>query len=336
MTPGQLQTALTDAIHLARQVDLRRCEQEEAPRLLQESVPALRNAVLAGAQAMGSVRAHYEEDEDLPGFVADTRRQRIADLAFMARLDLGERPERLGAMTASEAPWNIIAMCSSARRRLFKCAAAVERALCAHEGLTPRLEGLLTQELERSLKVRQAYVLFRRGLLTRAEPTAPWLAPVLRRAAVCFSELTGREIYEDLRIEDRTELRRLQAAVLDWLRGQDGHDAVSGRRLWQDIAVFAELLTQVNLRPELREHDQALLGSLLLSLELDPSLSAERLAELAHPLLGVDDVLDDCIENPTAVERAEWRETLERLATNLLGEHGAMPPPEQEALAAPR
>ncbi|MFP2960977.1 hypothetical protein ACLEPN_24990 [Myxococcus sp. 1LA] len=336
MTPGQLQTALTDAVHLARQVDLRRCEEEASSQLVQAMVPALRHAVVAGAQALGSVRAHYDADEEQPGLVTDTRRQRIADLAFVARLDLGERLERLGAMTASEAPWSIIAACGSARRRLFKCAAAVERALCAHEGLTPRLEGLLTQELERSLKVRQAYVLFRRGLLTRAEPTAAWLVPVLRRAAVCFSELTGRDIYEELRIEDRTELRRLQWAVLDWLRGQGGHDTESGRRLWQDIAVFAELLTQVNLRPELREHDRALLGSLLSRLELDTPLSAEHLAELARPLLGVDDVLDDCIENPTAVERQEWRETLERLATSLLGEHAAPLPAEQDVLAAAR
>ncbi|WP_426756697.1 hypothetical protein [Myxococcus sp. Y35] len=333
MTPGQLQTALTDAIQLARQVDLRRCEQLETRRLLQEPVPALRGAVLAGARALGSVHAHYEPEEQDAATHADAGRQRIADLAFVARLDLGERLERLGAMTVSEAPWSVIATCGSARRRLFKCAAAVERALCEHEGLAPRLEGLLTQELERSLKVRQAYVLFRRGLLTRAEPTAPWLLPVLRRAAVCFSELTGRDIYEDLRIEDRTELRRLQAAVLGWLNGEDGHAFESGRRLWQDVAVFAELLTQVNLRPELREHDQALLGSLLRSLEREATLSVERLAELARPLLGVDDVLDDCIENPTAVERTEWRETLERLASSLLGASAGPPPPEQDAFA---
>ncbi len=335
MTPGQLQTALTDAIHQARQVDLRRCEEQETPHLLQETVPSLRQALHAGAQALGAVCAHYEPEEDSDA-TAGPARQRVADLAFVAKLDLGERLERLGAMTAAEAPWSVIATCGSARRRLFKCAAAVERALCELEGLAPRLEGLLTQELARSLKVRQAYLLFRRGLLTRTEPTAAWMAPVLRRAAMCFSELTGKDVYEDLRIEDRTELRRLQAAVLAWLRGQDGHAFESGRRLWQDIAVFAELLTQVNLRPELREHDGALMEALLRRMERDAALGSETLAELARPLLGVDDVLDDCIENPTAVERTEWREALERLAPNLLGGRASPPPPGTDALFADR
>ncbi|WP_095956995.1 hypothetical protein [Corallococcus macrosporus] len=59
MTPGQLQTALTDAVHLARQVDLRRCEEEASSQLVQAMVPAPRHAAVCFSELTG--RDIFEE-----------------------------------------------------------------------------------------------------------------------------------------------------------------------------------------------------------------------------------------------------------------------------------
>lgn len=282
--PHDLQAALRAAAEQARAVHIRSFEGAERARLLDELVPVVESVLGAGVEALAYVQSYYEagephEDTSRPLLaeldrLAGASAARIADVAALARWQLRSKAEALARIGDADGAWHIVSQCGSGRRHTIKAAAAVERALSSHEGLPSELEPLFMTELQRSLRVRQAYASFRRDVLRTGEPAAGEVHAGLRSAAVAIAKLVGRDAYEDLRIGDRVQLRSLQERVIAWLRDGRAASAHAGLRLWEDVAAFASLVRAVSQRAELWEHDRDLLDHVM------PSIS--RLARDGH------------------------------------------------------
>ncbi|NIR42317.1 MAG: hypothetical protein GWN07_41585, partial [Actinobacteria bacterium] len=131
---------------------------------------------------------------------------------------------------------------------------------CEHR--TPRIS--FESELSRSLEVRRHYTRLR-ATIGAGELELAELSGWMRRVGTAFAVLIGQDVYPDLRVDDRRQLRTLQHRLLDWLRSDpaDPSSTQEGVRLRQDIIGFGQMLGAVRNRQELIEHDAIVLGELL-------------------------------------------------------------------------
>lgn len=221
----------------------------------------------------------------------------IGDLAFVALAELRQHQHRLQAHRPTFEKKELISDCGSALRAIRKSLYALEPLLCEVEQ-TPRM---LPPRLGSSLEVRRQY---RKLWSCAAEAGAVDAANVrasLRRAGTRIAMLTGSEIYNQLREDDRFRIRELQERILDWLRDGDEHDARGGVlavQLWQDFALFVEMLRQVNLREELIEHDRKVMRAAAEELRRGGESEVNAVCDMLNSPIGVvglDDSLDDLL-----------------------------------------
>lgn len=230
----------------------------------------------------------------------------VGDLAFMGVTALLPKRAALEDLNSSSDAWFIVSECGSTRRRVLKTLTALEGGLAEEEERPRALT--FASELGRSLETRRQYSRLRHSILREA--VSPGRArPVLRRIGTTLAILVGQDIYPDLRISDRRQLRRLQSRILDWLRaGEVPDSARSADRLYGDLVVFAQLLAQVRLRMELVEHDRAALC------QLRAKTAGTPLASL-RSLRGLDDELDGLLEHDR-LDQDDWLPVIRRLCAS--------------------
>lgn len=243
----------------------------------------------------------------------------VSGLAFVARGQLMEIQEALASALEHKRVWAVAAHADSALRRVGKALIAIESAICEYEGLPARDRRWL--DLKDSLETRRLYGQFRRALLRRGDPDSPEeLTARLRSAATRIAILRNLETYPFLRIDDRLTIRKLQKRIVAWLRGGGDSDEESGQRLLQDLVAFARLLTKVNDREELREHDRqvatAVHRMLFDSKRPTGRLHASQLKELER-LVGRDDELDQLILAAGERSVEDLKAPLERICGEL-------------------
>jgi hypothetical protein len=326
---------LLAALHrAAREVHVDRYEEEDADSpldalveqvngLLEES-DALLERVLATFDEPGAEHSLPASDlrsgffKTLDAFVADaSARRRVADLAFVAQLELRRKREALDRLERGASRWQMVAAADSCVRGLKKALRAVETSLASCEG-RPSLLGYDT-ELKISLGVRRAYAGLRDEVRRLAE--RPSITERLRAVSTSIAVLTGRDVYTDLRVPDRAELRRLQQRILDWIRRPEAErDLLGGERIWQDFQGFVALLLQVNHREELRLHDLSQITNLRRRAEI---AFARGTMEVAQPvraaLRGRDEELDRLLADGGPVAVAPLAERLAVLEVALQG-----------------
>jgi hypothetical protein len=226
------------------------------------------------------------------GEAPDGLGERIADLAFVARLELRQRMAGLTRLPADSDSWRIIAAAGSCLRQVQKALAALEAVLARAEGIAPVLS--FHDELALALVARRAYASFRRQL--RAVGRLPGISDRLQGAATSIAYLFDLEIYRDLRISDRVQLRRLLERILRWA-GPDV-DRQGGERIWEDLLGCAALLAEISKRQELEEHDERvcreILDRLIAASSPGPELPPD-VRPLVESLTGRDDDLDERI-----------------------------------------
>jgi hypothetical protein len=257
---------------------------------------------------------------DLDALVGGTgERRAVADVAFLGVTELRPKLARVERLGRGADPWEVVAECGSGLRRVGKSLTAIEVVLCRVEGLDARLS--FSTQLARSLEVRAQYARLRRTIV-RTEPGPASLQRCLRRVGTAIAMLIGKDVYPELRIHDRRQLRELQARILDWLRrepgrgtggGETAEHTREGMRLWQDLVGFAGLLAQVSRRQELIEHDAAQLDRVHGALR---AARGERVGEDAIATLcslrGLDDEVDELLEEQV-VSLAAWAPVVRRL-----------------------
>lgn len=311
------------------------------------------SVVEEAAAVLGDVLARYETaDEDLDELdfsdfgemCGEVERRmddrggvdRITSVAFVAQIGLRNRRQLLtgvgvdrgsdgGGTRALDRKWDLIAACSSAVREVLKSLSAVELAVAEVEG-EKAASRYYVSELERALRIRRAYFTFRREVVSAGPPEPGQAARRLRAVGSAIAKLVGRPAYAYARVHDRWQVRQLQARIRAQLLEHAAADAsndparvaaadVGGGRLYQDLANLAELMMQINLRAELREHDAALFADVLSKVRAQRSL--DGVMEQLKPALGRDPELDALLLDERPAELGELIEILARCGETL-------------------
>lgn len=242
----------------------------------------------------------------------------VADVAFLVQLELRQRGDRLARVGQAGSLLIVIGECDSALRRVRKGLEAIDTAVARATGVAPLLH--FSSELDDSLLVRGAYAKLReRILLLDRGKTGPVLTR-LRAAGTHIAILAGWDAYPLLRVRDRLQLRELQQRILSQLLPQNRDDEAAGVRLWQDVVAFVEMLSQVNRRQELVDHDTKLLGQMLAAVpDRDVPLDETAKLGLRH-LVGIDDELDAFI-----AAKVDSGRMLRPILARVGGRYGVLP-----------
>lgn len=216
----------------------------------------------------------------------------LSDTCFMAAAEAEIRKAEVERTTRTTAPLHGFFACGSALRRARKALGSIDHDLARVLGVAPGIDS--GTRLAESLEIRKHYSLVRRSAEGSGPPASSDVGQRLRTVALRISLLREREIYPQLRLEDRLEFHILQQRIEAWQT--DGADALQGMRLWQDAVGFGRLLHQVNLRQELRAHDVALADFALARLEAEGEAGLDdTLWNALKGLMGLHDGLDDLL-----------------------------------------
>jgi hypothetical protein len=294
----------------SQRVGIRRYEDGGSAEIANRLTPLVNELLVRGCDVLAQVISRYEVpggddasidrdfDEDMFTPVPSVVKSPTAvtcDIAFMAKAELRHHQNRLLMHRPDGDAQEMISECGSALRGIQKSLYAVEPRLCELE----RLPRFLPSHLETSLQVRRHYRKLWNFALVIGDVDASSVRAALRGAGTRISILAGSEIYSLLREDDRFYIRELQLRILDWLR--DGTDPGAAIRIWQDFALFVEILRQVNLREELLGHDHDVIVSAADELLARGEDALPEVLKQVRAILGVDDALDEVIlGNPSA------------------------------------
>jgi len=294
-------------------IDIASHETFDGERLFEELVPIVRELLLDTLAFFERILDTYSADADDPespgpaGEGAErTSGERIADLAFLGRLELRQKMAGLTGLPATADSWRIISAAGSCLRHIQKSLAALEAVIAQTVGIKPVLNS--NDDTTQSLAARQAYAGFRRQLREVSRMTD--ISDRLQGAATCISHLFDLPVYRDLRISDRVQLRRLLERILRWGGPAQHHEA--GERIWQDLSACATLLAEISKRQELQEHDERTCQEIRRRLAATPDLPADVRPLLAS-LAGRDEELDDRLFTGREIDRGTALAVVQRL-----------------------
>lgn len=294
----------------SQRVGIRRYEDGGSSEIAQRLTPTVLDLLARGCEVLATVSKRYESpadvaeperelDDDLFAPRPSPARSPIAlvgDIAFMASAELRQHQGRLQLHRPDGDVQEMISDCGSALRAIQKSLYAIEPRICELEKI-PRF---LPSHLETSLQVRRHYRKLWHFAAVTGDATPETVRAALRGAGTRISILAGSEVYSFLREDDRFYIRELQLRILEWLRGENG-DNGAGIRIWQDFALFVEILRQVNLREELVSHDHDVIVAAAEDLIAHGEEAVPEALKMLHSVLGIDDGLDEVIlGNPSA------------------------------------
>jgi hypothetical protein len=296
----------------SQRMGIRRYEDGGSAEIAQRLSPAVMELLDRGCAVMALITARYESPADLASSdreldddiaaprPAPTRSpaELVGDIAFMASAEVRQHHQRLQAHRADGDVQEMISDCGSALRAIRKSLYAVEPRLCELEN-RPRF---LPSHLETSLQVRGHYRKLWHFAAVVGDVTGAGARAVLRGADIRISILAGSEVYSLLREDDRYYIQGVQLRILDWLRASpESSDLAAGVRIWQDFALFVEILRQVNLREELITHDREVTFAAADELAARGEEAVIEVCKKLRSILGIDDGLDEVIlGNPSA------------------------------------
>lgn len=238
----------------------------------------------------------------------------VADECFVARLGLAESLRLLDSVTSDTDGWDVLARANHTIGTLVKSAVNLEVELCQSFELEPRLSSL--GDVERAVGLRSAYRRLLSTVSSQGEPADADVPARLAQARRAVHALLEQAIPTGMRIADRREAVLLRRRIDAWLEQSARADPTDGRRIWQDLVGFAELLLRINERQELVEHDLATAKRLLSRIEQDGADAGVSAAEVAR-LYGRDSDLDALLEAGGPIERDRLKERLEAVLQRL-------------------
>lgn len=237
----------------------------------------------------------------------------VGDIAFLAGLELRQRAERLERLSGCGNHAVIIGECDSALRRIRKALMTLDRGFERAGVGEAKLD--FASELQISLDVRRVYGKLRSRLREVGEPRDETFYVQLRAIGMALATVVGWKGYTTLRIRDRMQMRDLQRRLLAWFHSD--RDLVAGRRLWQDVDYFVQMLADVNFRQELKEHDTRVVketwGVVSTAKDTLPRMTVQELESLE----GLDPEIDAVLNGHHRNDAAAWKGPLGRLARDL-------------------
>ena len=232
----------------------------------------------------------------------------LGDLAFIMRMEMLHKQRAL--RNALHGPRiALLSECESCKRRLQKSLWSLSACV---SGEVPALAPV--SNIQRSLLVRQCYAKFRSQvlLLPPLKPTEESLRKNLRVAGTLIAMLVGSNGYPYFRVSDRHQVASLQRRILSAL--SEPTAVTTGSRVLQDFKAFVELLSLVNHRQELKEHDTHYVRVWLVQLQRqEPCDAPLELAAYRARLYGLDPDLDAIFDSTSLTNCAELVRTLQGL-----------------------
>ena len=327
-----MQLALYRCAADASAIDTRIYEVERHDQIVIVLLPVLCNIAEQAIDVLGDILNYYDKPEDVQG-AADSgmfnalfedmvgeragaaAKLRIADVSFIARWELERKRASLISMAERKSGWALLSECCSMRRRLLKATSGVERVLSEAEGQPSKFGDLYRTERQIAIDARAAYYRFVTELAkAKDEHGYANIGRFVRLGGTGLARLFGRRCYQDLRVEDRREIRRLQERVFDWLRG--GQDRREGERLMTDLSAFGSLIMQINRRPVLIEHDREVLRRLESVLGLADT-DKHAFEPLLRTIRGRDPGLDQLIDAGVDLHPRWWQAHVTRMLGTL-------------------
>lgn len=295
----------------AKDVDLRAAEADKSETAHESLLTTIVSLVNETHGLVCRVAAFFEGDG-----TGDQAALDVADIATMAGITLQERRGLLTHPRPCD-HWTFIENCERAVRGVEKSGVVVECALARYLGLAIRTSS--GGDLDTALSVRRRYAILRREISSLSAEDAT--IPRLRGGCRSIAALLGSDEYASMRIGDRRELRMLLYRIQSWLASEHP-PASAGERLWDEMRTVVDLLSAVNKRSELVNHDRAALRALFDAVWQNKD--AEALRNIAAPLFGLDPELDNLLELRDGGGE-EW-ERWESAVATLIHEKGVLPP----------
>ncbi|AKU93499.1 hypothetical protein AKJ09_00163 [Labilithrix luteola] len=336
---AEVQEAMARLAARAEAVEIHRFESDSRDQLVSELLPTLAKlmqdarSLVADVQSVCEERIHRTRgpgisvvDGRLPTIplgadvpVDSTRPswsvEAVADIAYLAGLELRQGSERLEGLTTVGSADLLLSELDTARRRVGKVLRSLDHALDQAGLATSKLDS--AAELDTSLAVRRAYGRLRHDMKAIGTPKEETLASQLRAVGVALATVVGWKGYTSIRIRDRLRIRELQGRLLEWFR--EGREPTAGLRLFQDVDTFVQILADVSKRQELKQHDTRLVESAWRTLASVDGVIPAHLRSALDPLRGLDAELDALLESPHRDQVDPWKATLARLLQSLCG-----------------
>lgn len=145
---------------------------------------------------------HRAETGEAPSGASGHRTQ-ISDLAFIAMMELGQL-DPAGRLQQISDPWEILAYCEHANRRVAYTLTMLEEPIAAlrnvERGLDPMSEVLI------AIETRRHYARLAQSVLKHHTPeNFDELKRALRAIGTAIAMLIGRDLYGHIRVHDRQQ-----------------------------------------------------------------------------------------------------------------------------------
>lgn len=289
---------LRKLIQQTTQIDLRTYEHASLDLLQSELVPRVCGTLDATLELTRALEEQVAAHREAPD---------VGDCAFVVRLELSQRRDRLSRLASRGHAVDVLAGCDSALRACVKCIRALGEAVRNRASTLPGYDS----DLHDAIRIRTCYAHFRERVANLGAPghDEASVRALLLRARQLIAVLVCSAEYPMLRIADRCSIRNLQTRMLDWLRA-DAPAPREGNQIWNDFTSYVDLLSQVSRREVLVEHDRQALSTL--STLTGPVMNADALATLQR-LYGLDSELDRLIESQPPPLASDLRPVVNRL-----------------------
>lgn len=268
---------------------------------------------------MREVTISFEDDPPAKAVGATLSPQEVADLAFVCRSELVEIHQGLKHTVNMKNAWKIAAQGDRAVARTIRALIPIEAALREYLGHAPLNRSWF--DLDDALAIRGKFIEFWLFTKKTGTPDGPNQSRAFESLRDRIADLRQDPIYPYLRIDDKLTIRSLQKRVLSFLEATGSDTEESGRRLWQDLIGFFDLLMHINRREELQNHDRQLVGRVNRDLfhltdatEIMPPAIHEQLKSLAS----LDSELDTLLLRDRPARSIEYREPIRRLHERMM------------------
>ncbi len=289
--------ALRDLATATRRFDRAGFEELSSAEFRARIAPAVLKLGELTRHVVGRLQAIYDVNVDDDGELSDAPPpDEVSDTLFVARLQLSQAMEEIGRNSERNDHWDLVAQCNRLRGMIVSVGAVIGRAVCSREGLSSE-NGINGGDVRQALLIRRIYTAVYAVVFAVRDPPPARIRERLTAIEDLMRQVLDSNLAQLIRVNDRVQLRRLQARMREWLDSGVAAHLDDGAHLWQDASAVAEMMVQINNRQELIEHDRqhvrVLLGRFAAAEDQD-SVSPDVI-ELISALRGRDRELDTAL-----------------------------------------
>lgn len=258
--------------------------------------------------------SNLEDDIDL-----STPISQLSNTIAIAKWDYEWKVAALTSKLESEDSLSLLLSICNICSAIFKGSQAIEETLCNYEAIEPDelFANRSKEQLIISLEIRRVYTKFSKMVSEEnwandIELTTMIIRERLRRIGSAIAVLYGRDVFSHLRVSDRVLIKQLQQRILNWLSNKTV-DLEMGKTIWQDVCSFAELLTEINNRAELIQHDNQTLSTVYDELASLPDFIKplpDNLFTQLKTAFGRNGYLDQLIQQYKDIPVSQWKKTI--------------------------